>query len=604
MSSIIVDWINRLFPKKEARVLMVGLDAAGKTTILYKLKLGEIVTTIPTIGFNVETVGYQGMEFTAWDVGGCDKIRPLWRHYYQNTQAIIFVIDANDRDRMLASGPYATDPYSTAQGLFIQTLKEDELRDAKVLIYLNKTDLPNAVSVEEFRGLFQLDELFSERKVLPREYFIQPCVALTGEGLYEGLDWLYHALTDKSKTSSATNTTPPPPPTEAVEKEKEPEAQNPQEKLLTEWLERVDDPDDIFIEKFTSYTLDSWDHYTHLRIAWLYLNRQGRQEGMKLIFSGIKSFIENSPRTKASSTNTRGTTFHETMTYFWVHVVHYAMIATKLPENSFKAFILMNPQLSNGGLFLQYYSKNLMLMDPNSRKEVVLPDIKPLPSLISSTMTTASTSVAVEKQAAVIAAVSSQKSIASLTDEEFYRMFQENQLTSFGHEVKLRIIYLLLIIYGRGKGGVDVILQALEELEDTGYHVTINYFWIQMISYHIMNLIKQQKEVSEKGSSSFFTWKKDNVDTSLSSSKWRKESFGKLFPPAGTSISNHPAEVEEPIDFTAFVPFYVFLQEKSSKELLDSLLYERYYSRSCLDQESSKLSFQLPDIKPLPNVVV
>uniref|UniRef100_A0A493U3V3 ADP ribosylation factor 5 n=1 Tax=Anas platyrhynchos platyrhynchos TaxID=8840 RepID=A0A493U3V3_ANAPP len=64
----------------------VGLDAAGKTTILYKLKLGEIVTTIPTIGFNVETVEYKNICFTVWDVGGQDKIRPLWRHYFQNTQ--------------------------------------------------------------------------------------------------------------------------------------------------------------------------------------------------------------------------------------------------------------------------------------------------------------------------------------------------------------------------------------------------------------------------------------------------------------------------------------------------------------------------------------
>ena len=71
---------DRLWGKKEMRILMVGLDAAGKTTILYKLKLGEIVTTIPTIGFNVETVEYKNIQFTVWDVGGQDKIRPLWRH--------------------------------------------------------------------------------------------------------------------------------------------------------------------------------------------------------------------------------------------------------------------------------------------------------------------------------------------------------------------------------------------------------------------------------------------------------------------------------------------------------------------------------------------
>ena len=55
---------------REMRILMVGLDAAGKTTILYKLKLGEVVNTIPTIGFNVETVEYKNISFNVWDVGG------------------------------------------------------------------------------------------------------------------------------------------------------------------------------------------------------------------------------------------------------------------------------------------------------------------------------------------------------------------------------------------------------------------------------------------------------------------------------------------------------------------------------------------------------
>lgn len=58
------------------------------------------MTTIPTIGFNVETVDYKNICFTVWDVGGQDKIRPLWRHYFQNTQGLIFVVDSNDRERI------------------------------------------------------------------------------------------------------------------------------------------------------------------------------------------------------------------------------------------------------------------------------------------------------------------------------------------------------------------------------------------------------------------------------------------------------------------------------------------------------------------------
>merc|ERR1712205_271276 len=91
---------QRLFSKKEMRILMVGLDAAGKTTILYKLKLGEVVTTIPTIGFNVETVEYKNINFTVWDIGGQDKIRKLWRYYYHGSNGAIFIIDSSDRDRI------------------------------------------------------------------------------------------------------------------------------------------------------------------------------------------------------------------------------------------------------------------------------------------------------------------------------------------------------------------------------------------------------------------------------------------------------------------------------------------------------------------------
>merc|ERR1711935_843010 len=129
MGLTISSLFGRLFAKKQMRILMVGLDAAGKTTIFYKLKLGEIVTTIPTIGFNVETVEYKNISFTVWDVGGQDKIRPLWRHYFQNTQGLIFVVDSSDRDRI-----------SESHDELHRMLNEDELRDAILLIFANKQD--------------------------------------------------------------------------------------------------------------------------------------------------------------------------------------------------------------------------------------------------------------------------------------------------------------------------------------------------------------------------------------------------------------------------------------------------------------------------------
>ncbi|KAH3743099.1 ADP-ribosylation factor 1 [Pelomyxa schiedti] len=163
--------------RKDMRILMVGLDAAGKTTILYKLKLGEIVTTIPTIGFNVETVEYKNINFTVWDVGGQDKIRPLWRHYFQNTQGLIFVVDSNDRERI-----------SEAHDELQKMLSEDELREAIVLVFANKQDLPNAMTVSELTDKLGMHTLRN------RKWFIQATCATSGDGLYEGLDWLSHNL--------------------------------------------------------------------------------------------------------------------------------------------------------------------------------------------------------------------------------------------------------------------------------------------------------------------------------------------------------------------------------------------------------------------------
>ncbi|KAI6079932.1 ADP-ribosylation factor 5 [Aix galericulata] len=171
---------SRIFGKKQMRILMVGLDAAGKTTILYKLKLGEIVTTIPTIGFNVETVEYKNICFTVWDVGGQDKIRPLWRHYFQNTQGLIFVVDSNDRERVQESADELQ-----------KMLQEDELRDAVLLVFANKQDMPNAMAVSELTDKLGLQALRS------RTWYVQATCATQGTGLYDGLDWLSHELSKR-----------------------------------------------------------------------------------------------------------------------------------------------------------------------------------------------------------------------------------------------------------------------------------------------------------------------------------------------------------------------------------------------------------------------
>ncbi|KAM8917272.1 ADP-ribosylation factor 4-like [Spinachia spinachia] len=172
MGVIISHIFSRFISKTPVRILMVGLDAAGKTTLLYRLKLAEVVTTIPTIGFNVETVEYKNISFTVWDVGGQTIIRPLWRHYFTNTQGLIFVVDSNDPERI-----------KEAADELHRMLEEDELRGVALLVFANKQDLPRAMSLSDITEALRLSGV-------SQPWSVQASCAVSGTGLVEGLDWL------------------------------------------------------------------------------------------------------------------------------------------------------------------------------------------------------------------------------------------------------------------------------------------------------------------------------------------------------------------------------------------------------------------------------
>ncbi|KAK1839620.1 ADP-ribosylation factor [Colletotrichum chrysophilum] len=183
--------MGKIFGSKEMRLLMLGLDAAGKTTILYKLKLGQDVTTIPTVGFNVETVTYKNVKFNVWDVGGQDKIRPLWRHYFSacftqlslancandpyptGTQGLIFVIDSSDRARI-----------EEAKSELHRIINDREMKDSLLLVFANKQDINGAMKPQEVTEALQLS------KLKDKVWYVVPSCATTGEGLLEGLAWL------------------------------------------------------------------------------------------------------------------------------------------------------------------------------------------------------------------------------------------------------------------------------------------------------------------------------------------------------------------------------------------------------------------------------
>merc|ERR550514_2541999 len=130
---------SALFGSREVRILILGLDNAGKTTILYRLQVDEpIGQTVPTIGFNVETLAYKNIKFQVWDLGGQTSIRPYWRCYYPNTDAIIFVVDSCDGERL-----------GIAKQELLAMLEEEELKDAILLVLANKQDQKGALGAKE-----------------------------------------------------------------------------------------------------------------------------------------------------------------------------------------------------------------------------------------------------------------------------------------------------------------------------------------------------------------------------------------------------------------------------------------------------------------------
>ncbi|XP_026191496.1 ADP-ribosylation factor-like protein 1 [Cyclospora cayetanensis] len=172
MGGALSSWFPRFFGGREVRVLILGLDNAGKTTILYRLHLNEVIQTVPTIGFNVETVKYKNIEFQVWDLGGQTSIRPYWRCYYPNTQALIYVVDSADVERL-----------PDARQELLLMLEEEELKDVALAIIANKQDLPRALNEGEISMALGLPTLRDRR------WSVFSASAVKGEGLDAAMEW-------------------------------------------------------------------------------------------------------------------------------------------------------------------------------------------------------------------------------------------------------------------------------------------------------------------------------------------------------------------------------------------------------------------------------
>uniref|UniRef100_A0A3Q3X927 Uncharacterized protein n=1 Tax=Mola mola TaxID=94237 RepID=A0A3Q3X927_MOLML len=157
----------------EHKVIIVGLDNAGKTTILYQFLTKEAVHTSPTIGSNVEQITVRKTHFLVWDIGGQESLRASWYSYYCNTEIVIVVVDSTDRERLTL----------TKEELH-RMLSHEDLQNAAVLILANKQDVKGSMTAAEISQCLTLDSITTH------SWHVQACCALTGEGLPASLDWM------------------------------------------------------------------------------------------------------------------------------------------------------------------------------------------------------------------------------------------------------------------------------------------------------------------------------------------------------------------------------------------------------------------------------
>ncbi|KAL1521778.1 hypothetical protein AB1Y20_021431 [Prymnesium parvum] len=157
----------------EMRLLMLGLDNAGKTTVVKKFNGEDIDLISPTLGFNIKTLEYSGFKLNIWDVGGQTSLRSYWRNYFESTDGLIWVVDSSDRARLL-----------DCKAELQQLLQQERLAGASLLVFANKQDIDGALTAEEIRDTLELGSI--ER----RHWKIVSCSAFTGAGLVDGIDWM------------------------------------------------------------------------------------------------------------------------------------------------------------------------------------------------------------------------------------------------------------------------------------------------------------------------------------------------------------------------------------------------------------------------------
>jgi hypothetical protein len=345
--------------KKEYRILLLGWP--GKSSFLYWNKLNTKIVTIPTIGFNVESLKKGGKDYVLWEFGGCSKIKPLVKHYYEGSDAIIYFLGTSEE-------------YILKNSLNDLQEFEDkfELPKIPIVFFFVDRDLEN--NALNYKRVLELSMPVIS-KFNDRPYIIQFGESFGSDGRQatghkEIFIWLETVLKNKCISKKS------------VQKSiKINMIESNNEKF--EWMSigsyeiysSLSDnySDEEIIEKIENYQLDIWDHKTHLRLAYIIIITEGRRDGVLKIMEMIENYIKNSK-------NTNGKTFHLTMTYFWIHMVHLGIVLNS--DINFSQLLEKCPWLMNRGLYKYFYSDEVMLKDENSRKVFTLPDKNPFPNYI------------------------------------------------------------------------------------------------------------------------------------------------------------------------------------------------------------------------------
>ncbi|KAF3922880.1 hypothetical protein AA313_de0209152 [Arthrobotrys entomopaga] len=389
MASLINLVKSKFRRKTNSPCLVLGLDAAGKTTFLYRSLLGEFVTTIPTIGFNVETLKtWDKKEVTCWDVGGCDKIRPLVRHYFVPGMSILFIIDIHD-ERL----------GEALEELNYQVREAANVTDGRlsfVGIMLNKQDLPDSTPdlVERVTTAVQTT-MYGYRNMVKYRIFDSPELsAKTGEGLHNVIQTIIQEMEAWVPSASPNNDihdetripTPDTPPTRE------------------ELLKRIEDLKgsrvnvyrypEVYLANMLNGKLDTWDHADHLYVASVILTKiledpANTTTPQQPVIAAVDMFLDYLVTMLQEVPGKFRNTAHRTLTTFWVHQVYIAMYKLQQPPSAHykpqdnwpdKFFLLLesNPGLMNGRLWKDYYSKNY-LFSPKAKDNLVTPDVEALP---------------------------------------------------------------------------------------------------------------------------------------------------------------------------------------------------------------------------------